>query len=81
MQNIFCILISLISITIALAVFVLSIFFNSQANELARELSRLIIKETTKEDVDPILKYGKLIGKNIIKVINEKVTIGEKIVK
>jgi len=81
MQNILCILISLISIIIALAAFVLSIFFNSQANEFARELSRLIIKETTKEDVDPILKYGKLIGKNIIKVINEKVTIGEKIVK
>jgi len=81
MQNILCILISLISIIIALVAFVLSIFFNSQANELARELSRLIIKETTKEDVDPILKYGKLIGKNIIKVINEKVTIGEKIVK
>ena len=81
MQNILCILISLISIIIALGVFVISIFFNSQANELARGLSRLIIKETTKEDVDPILKYGKLIGKNIIKVINEKVTIGEKIVK
>ena len=78
MQNLLGILISSIGIGLALIAIVISVFFNRKANRLARELSRFIIKEISKEDVDPIFKHGKLIGKHIIKVVNETITIGGK---
>ena len=61
---------------------VVSGYFYFSSNKTAGQLAIIIIKETTKQDVKPIFNwYGKLTGISRIKVVNERETIGEKIVK
>ena len=62
--------------------FFVSGYFYISSNKTAGQLAKIIIKETTKQDVKPIFNwYGKLTGTSRINVGNEVETIGEKIVK
>lgn len=84
-QGLYLLYSSIVTVVVGLG---LGWYFNWRANKLTKkltiEIGEYIIKQCGDKIVHPIFnKNGKIIGSNIVKIVNEKETIGEnnKIVK